>query len=493
MNIRDAKEFIKNTVSIYLSKDQFGEYRIPIMNQRPIFMLGAPGIGKTAIMEQVAEELDLALVSYSMTHHTRQSALGLPFIREKNYGGKDYSVSEYTMSEILASVYDTIDRSGHNEGILFLDEINCVSETLYPSMLQFLQYKTFGRHSVPDGWVVVTAGNPPSFNKSVREFDVVTLDRLKVLEIDPDYGAWKEYASDHGVHPAIIGFLESNKDYFYKIETTVNGKNYVTARGWEDLSTMLLLYEEKNLPATDALIGQYITQSEIVSEFYAYYELYNTYKQVYRIGSVLEGKIDPALDTRIRSAQADERLMLTSVLTDAVKSKIEETLSRYNDLTGVKAVLSRMQNAGDPLAEILAEMDKRRIAMEKMAASATLTYEGKLKYNRIHAILQELSERIRESGSFDAAKERYGALIADLKAEVAGREEMLKCLFNFLKTQFGDESNELILAVTELTYHTSCTKYFSVFGSKQYEQYATLLSVKDSKDELHQAIDQLNL
>ena len=139
MNIKEAKNYIKDSVRIYLKKDEEGEYRIPIVRQRPIFLLGAPGIGKTAIMEQIAQELGIALVSYSMTHHTRQSALGLPFIIKKNYGGREYEVSEYTMSEIIASIYDVMEESGIKEGILFLDEINCVSETLAPSMLQFLQ------------------------------------------------------------------------------------------------------------------------------------------------------------------------------------------------------------------------------------------------------------------------------------------------------------------------------------------------------------------
>ena len=87
MNIRQAKTYIKDSVKIYLKKDADGEYRIPVVRQRPIFLLGAPGVGKTAIMEQVAQELGIALVSYSMTHHTRQSALGLPFIRHRVYGG----------------------------------------------------------------------------------------------------------------------------------------------------------------------------------------------------------------------------------------------------------------------------------------------------------------------------------------------------------------------------------------------------------------------
>ena len=62
---------------------------------------------------------------------------------------KEFQISEYTMSEIIASVYKLRKETGHKEGILFLDEINCVSETLAPAMLQFLQYKVFGTHQIP--------------------------------------------------------------------------------------------------------------------------------------------------------------------------------------------------------------------------------------------------------------------------------------------------------------------------------------------------------
>ena len=182
----------------YFTKDEFGAYRIPIEKQRPVFMIGPPGIGKTAIMEQIAAELGVGLVSYSMTHHTRQSALGLPYITEKEYGGRSYQVTEYTMSEIIGSIYDLMRETGLTEGILFLDEINCVSETLAPCMLQFLQYKVFGQHRVPPGWILVTAGNPPEYNKSVRDFDTVTWDRLKRIDVEPDYETWKEYAYKKG-------------------------------------------------------------------------------------------------------------------------------------------------------------------------------------------------------------------------------------------------------------------------------------------------------
>ena len=59
-------------------------------------------------------------MSYSMTHHTRQSAIGLPFISEHQYGDDSYRTTEYTMSEIIASVYDKMEETGKREGISLL-------------------------------------------------------------------------------------------------------------------------------------------------------------------------------------------------------------------------------------------------------------------------------------------------------------------------------------------------------------------------------------
>ena len=302
MNIKEAKNQIKNTMIAYLSKDEFGNYLIPIEKQRPIFMIGAPGIGKTAIMKQIAEELNVGLVSYSMTHHTRQSALGLPIIKKEVYNGVEYDISRYSMSEIIASTYDLMKKTGFKEGILFLDEINCVSETLAPSMLQFLQYKIFGQHRLPDGFVVVTAGNPPEYNKSVREYDIVTLDRLKILNVEPDFDVWKEYAKNVGVHASILSFLEVKKEYFYIVESTAEGKNYVTARGWEDLSKMIYIYESKNIKVDEILISEYLHHKDVSKEFAVYYDLYNKYKSDYKIIDIVRGKVDDEIKKRAKDA-----------------------------------------------------------------------------------------------------------------------------------------------------------------------------------------------
>lgn len=119
MNIKQAKQEIANTLRAYLAKDEQGNYLIPINRQRPVLLMGPPGIGKTQIMEQIAAETGVGLVSYTITHHTRQSAMGLPFIEKRTYSGKEYSVTEYTMSEILGSVYDLMEKTGIREESCF--------------------------------------------------------------------------------------------------------------------------------------------------------------------------------------------------------------------------------------------------------------------------------------------------------------------------------------------------------------------------------------
>ena len=71
MNIKQAKQEIQNTLRAYLSKDELGNYRIPTVRQRPVLLMGPPGIGKTQIMAQIAQETGVGLVAYTITHHTR--------------------------------------------------------------------------------------------------------------------------------------------------------------------------------------------------------------------------------------------------------------------------------------------------------------------------------------------------------------------------------------------------------------------------------------
>lgn len=369
MNIKEATLHIKNTLTAYFEKDEKGKYLIPIPKQRPIFLYGPPGIGKTAVMEQIADEMGIGLVSYSMTHHTRQSAIGLPFITQKKFGNMQYDVSEYTMSEILASVYDYIEQSGKNQGILFLDEINCVSETLSPSMLRFLQYKTFGSHSVPDGWVVVTAGNPPEYNKSVREYDIATLDRIKKIEVDASYDVWREYALNQGVHPAILAYLDVRKNDFYIIENTPDGKRFVTARGWEDLSRMMTVFEKKGIAVDITLIEQYIQHDTVAADFTDYYETFKALSDNYSPEDILNGVFNNALKNEIQNANASVKLGLINLLSASVSSKLSEVVKSNAD---IKNRASEIKENAEPNSRDIEKLKTDIAILKEKTANAQI-------------------------------------------------------------------------------------------------------------------------
>lgn len=505
MNIKEAKNYIKDSVKIYLKKDEEGEYRIPLVRQRPIFLLGAPGIGKTAVMEQIAQELGIALVSYSMTHHTRQSALGLPFIMHKEYEGKAYDVTEYTMSEIIASIYDVMTESGIKEGILFLDEINCVSETLAPSMLQFLQYKVFGRHQVPDGWVIVTAGNPPEYNKSVREFDVVTMDRLKILEVEADYAIWKEYAKDRGVHTAILNYLDMKKDDFYQVETTVRGRNYITARGWEDLSKMLMLYEEEGIAVEESFVGQYIRNERVVKEFTAYYDLYQKYKNDYKVDEILAGIVSEQAKDKARKADFDERLSLMGMLIDRMQQDIKDNMlsseilsELMNPLRALKAKAE--SGAGvDELAALAGQQSQaRQKAMESLQKAGALSEREKRKGRNIVRFLADCEKLVRigdvnNSGeAFAEIKEKFDMQVMSYKEDTAVVQERMHYLFQFVEDTFGS-GNEMLILVTECTVQADCAKFIGMYGCEDYQRHNEELMLTERSDGLIERIEALEL
>ena len=268
MNIREAAIQLEGAVKAYGARTPEGAYRVPLAAQRPIYLMGPPGVGKTAVVAQVAEKLGVGYAAYTMTHHTRQSALGLPTIAHRTLGGKDCPVTEYTVSEIVASVWQKAE-AGAERGILFLDEINCVSESLMPAMLQLMQYKTFGTHPLPRGWVIMCAGNPPRYNRYAHTFDAVTMDRLRVIEVEPDLDAWRQYAVARGVHGAVRSYLALREEDFY----VADGDRIVTARSWSDLSEMMLAMEALGDLPDEALAGQYLQVAEVAERFSLYLRL----------------------------------------------------------------------------------------------------------------------------------------------------------------------------------------------------------------------------
>ncbi|MGI6216775.1 MAG: methyltransferase domain-containing protein [Coriobacteriales bacterium] len=503
MDIATAKEQIKDTVEAYLAKDDAGVHKLAVSRQRPIFLLGAPGIGKTAIMEQIAGELNIGIVSYSMTHHTRQSALGLPKIVHEEFEGFEYDASEYTMSEIVSSIYDYMKATGLREGILFLDEVNCVSETLYPSMLQFLQFKTFGRHRIPDDWVIVCAGNPPEYNKSVHNFDIVTLDRLREMRIEPDYEAWKRYAAEKGLHPAVTTFLEAKHDCFYKVQSKPGGeKSFVTARGWEDLADIIELYEEMGKSIDRDLIGQFLHDEDIADRFATYYVLFDKYRSDYQVMQILDGTADPEIAERARVAEFDERVALVGLLLDALGSACEKAvetekiaLDLRDELREAKQPIVGGGNAREVLEKAISRRSSElnRKMTSRTANVKTIRHDRKV-LDALKNFVAECEKQGKTSGpeAFAIINDCYRNVVDMVDPAIDSADSKMTNAFEFMDKAMG-HGRESLVFLAELTTRQATTQFIARYGNDAYYSHNDELHVDSAVDELSKRATDLDL
>ena len=483
MNILQAKNEIKNTVQAYLSKNSFGEYEIESKNQRPLLLIGPPGIGKTQIMEQISKECQIGLVSYTITHHTRQSAVGLPFIQEKEFQGKTYSITEYTMSEIIASVYSKMEETGLKEGILFIDEINCVSETLAPTMLQFLQNKTFGNQKVPAGWIIVAAGNPSEYNKSVRDFDVVTMDRIRYIHVETDYYVWKEYAISKHIHPMILSYLELKPNNFYTVSTSVDGMEFVTARGWEDLSYLLYTYEKMHLEISQDTIYEYLHHENIAEDVFAYYLVYKKYQDDYGIDDILNGNVSSSIYARLLNADFDERVSVVNLVMDGLLRQVNiysfekhctdlwfgflKNYRNHMDVSYVDHVKEFIALYHDKLqAELLSDAQKHEYEF---------VLEQIQKVN-VDASLDSKSRFDCSTKPFFKQKENMESIESDLKLQIENA-------FEFMESAFKN-GQEMTIFVTNLTMSAEMALYLSSHTIGIYEKYKQVLLIGSQKARL---------
>lgn len=504
MNIKRAKQEIKDTIEAYLLKDEDGEYVIAAIRQRPILLLGAPGIGKTQIMEQIAKECQIGLVSYTITHHTRQSAIGLPFISRKDFGGKEYAITEYTMSEIVASVYEKIEKTGLKEGILFIDEVNCVSETLAPAMLQFLQCKSFGNHEIPQGWMIVAAGNPPEYNKSVREFDVVTMDRVKKIEVEPDYQVWKEYAYRENIHPAVISYLDTRPQHFYKMETTVDGKSFATPRGWEDLSRMISVYEKLEKKADREVVVQYIQHELIAKDFANYLELYEKYQMDYELEQVFQGKIGDNLVKKASHASFDERLSVVSLLI----SRCQEQFKRCFFLEEVvrmlfgnlKIIKNGFLGVHENQPIVFFDEIYKEVEMEwtqKKEAEILTRNEDKI-YRKVLKRMDEykrqmlLQDVVEGKDAFAVLKSLFAEDKEQLEESVERSGQMLEYAFDFMEAVFAS-GQEMVIFVTELGRNYYSVKFLQENDCERYYMYNKNLLFEENSRKIEARLQSINL
>ncbi len=390
MNLKEVKETVKSVLTVYFEKDKNGEYIVPPERQRTVVLIGDPGVGKTESVSQVAEELKVGFVEVHLSHHTRQSAIGLPRIVKKEFGGVSEEITEYTMSEILAEIHRNIEESGKDEGIIFVDEINTISPSLEPAMLAFLQKKEFGGKKLPKGYRIVAAGNEAVHNNSVREFDAVTLDRMMVFHVDADADTFLQHAKKKKMHPTIISFIKREPEMLNIFEKGDAFGGIVTPRGWEDLSVILYGAERNGFVLSNGIITALLKDEKVSEKFMKYYNNVREGR-----GETIADKIcdkgvgSKALITKCSNMSNEEKWELCAELVKITKReavKEDEVFAKTvtNCLEFIDKVLG-MQELSFYVNSIIRDKDTAA-AVYKMKNGVFADYSGKVFFERPEAI-----------------------------------------------------------------------------------------------------------
>ena len=223
-----------------------------------VFIWGAPGIGKSSAVKQVAKEQDLKLIDLRISQLAPTDIRGLPYTKD---GKAHFAPPSFLPTE--------------GDGILFLDELNMASPSVMGIAQQLILDRQVGDYKVPDGWFIIAAGNRTEDRAAISQMPAPVANRFIHFHIDCTLDSWKEYAIAQEIDEKILSFLNFRPQLLYNFEK--NQSAWPSPRSWEFADTLLSV----NLNIESA-VG-----AGAASEFYAYQTIY---KELPNVESIFRGE-----------------------------------------------------------------------------------------------------------------------------------------------------------------------------------------------------------
>ena len=328
----------------------------------------------------------------------------------------------------------------------------------------------------------MAAGNPPEYNKSVREFDVVTLDRIKKITVEPDLKVWKEYAYAQNIHPAVLSYLDIRPQYFCQVETTVDGKRFVTPRGWEDLSQLITVYEHLDKRADREVAGQYLQHPAVAKDFANYLELYYKYQNEYQVEEILKGVIREEVCTRLERAPFDERLsvvdLLLAKLTDGFRELYENKAEMELLMARLKEFKRELDCSQDVvpavrLASVAEETELTRIHRKDSGLSDR---REDRRYRRVAARLESWVQEMKGASLNEAeaawqwTREQFMERSDSYENQKEACAKALEHAFDFMETAFGN-GQEMVIFITSLNTGPCSIEFLKEYECERYYHY----------------------
>ena len=310
-----------------------------------------------------------------------------------------------------------------------------------------------------------------------------------------------------GIHPAVRAYLDVRRQYFCRIETTVDGKLFATPRGWEDLSELVTVYERLGRVADRDVVSEYIQFPKIAKDFANYLELYHKYQNDYQVPEILKGAIPPGAIEKLEKAAFDERISVVSLLLSGLNEQFR-TVSRTAEMLELRMKkLRELRQSGafettqtavgeeaPALQRFAGMLEEFRQEQAHLAESGLLSRQEQRTYRETERALEQDLQALRREGISDGSavwewlREQFGADSDRYEVQVEQAGQALEHAFNFMEAAFAN-GQEMVLFVTELNTGYYSVRFLQEYECERYYQYNENLLFAREEQELRDAFE----
>jgi hypothetical protein len=273
-------------------------------HQRPVFLWGPPGIGKSEVVADISQEMGGAFIDLRLAQMEPTDLRGIPFFNKDN-GKMDWAPPIDLPDEEFASQYPIV--------VLFLDEMNSAAPSIQASAYQLILNRRIGKYKLPNNVVVVAAGNRESDKGVTYRMPAPLANRFIHLEMRVDHSSWEIWATTNRVHKDVVGYIGFAKQDLYDFDPRSSSRSFATPRSWSFVSSLLDDETISDSDLTDLIAGA--VGEGVAIKFMAHRKIAG---QLPRPEDILTGKVTN-LNSKEISAMYSLTISLCYTLQDELK------------------------------------------------------------------------------------------------------------------------------------------------------------------------------
>ncbi|MBE6843305.1 MAG: AAA family ATPase [Ruminococcus sp.] len=219
-----------------ISQNELSDLLLNISVERPVFIWGAPGIGKSALVQKFADDVGLECVSLLGSQLAPEDIIGIPKI--------DGETSCFMPPKMIAK---------KEPYVLFLDELNACSQEVQKAFYSLIHERRIGEYHLPEGSVVIGAGNRSQDGAIVKTMSTALINRMFHVQLVANTNQWLDWAYNEGIHPWITDYITQRPDHLFS-EPPKTEEPYSTPRSWHMLSDAIKSYSAGDKPISDNIL-----------------------------------------------------------------------------------------------------------------------------------------------------------------------------------------------------------------------------------------------